>query len=173
MFLANFNATSASRPSFFEMIAQQEMMPTLRPALKYALAVSIPMSYLYRYILIEIIQVYSICNNNKKIRKYLQELAHAYFCCFPSIPSNEILIHSSSLSSSPYSIQFQSIYIYIYISILPRQIVAQRQVGSTHTSNLWWWLNNHTDELFLLIQLALESHHLKHYGNQSTNKQKQ
>lgn len=35
MFLANFSG-DASRPSFFEMIAQQEMMPTLRPAMKYA-----------------------------------------------------------------------------------------------------------------------------------------
>jgi len=39
MFLANFFGSDPSRPSFFEMIAQQEMMPTLRPALKYVFQV--------------------------------------------------------------------------------------------------------------------------------------
>ncbi|PRP82606.1 hypothetical protein PROFUN_04911 [Planoprotostelium fungivorum] len=34
MFLSNLNV-SDTRPSFFEMIAQQEMMPTLKPALRY------------------------------------------------------------------------------------------------------------------------------------------
>jgi len=36
MFLANIR-NDAARPSFFEMIAQQEMMPTLKPAIRYVL----------------------------------------------------------------------------------------------------------------------------------------
>lgn len=39
MFLSSLNVTD-SRPSFFEMIAQQEMMPTLKPALRYIFSVS-------------------------------------------------------------------------------------------------------------------------------------
>ncbi len=39
MFLANFSNTNAAKPSFFEMVAQQQMMPTLKPALKYLLTV--------------------------------------------------------------------------------------------------------------------------------------
>jgi hypothetical protein len=39
MFLANFSTTNAAKPSFFEMVAQQQMMPTLKPALKYLLTV--------------------------------------------------------------------------------------------------------------------------------------
>src|SRR4051812_14427592 len=35
MFLANFNNTDPTRPSFFEMLAQQEMVPVLRPAVTY------------------------------------------------------------------------------------------------------------------------------------------
>jgi len=35
MFLANFNTSDASRPSFFEMLAQQEMISVLRPAVTY------------------------------------------------------------------------------------------------------------------------------------------
>lgn len=39
MFISNFNSSDPSRPSFFEMIAQQEMIPTLKPALRYVLSV--------------------------------------------------------------------------------------------------------------------------------------
>ena len=35
MFLANFNNADPSRPSFFEMLAQQEMISILKPAIKY------------------------------------------------------------------------------------------------------------------------------------------
>lgn len=38
MFLANISS-APGRPSFFEMIAQHEMMPTLRPAIKYIFSV--------------------------------------------------------------------------------------------------------------------------------------
>jgi hypothetical protein len=37
--LYNFNTTDASHPSFFEMFIQTQMMPSLKPALKYVLAV--------------------------------------------------------------------------------------------------------------------------------------
>lgn len=37
--LYNFNTTDASHPSFFEMFIQTQMMPSLKPALKYTLAV--------------------------------------------------------------------------------------------------------------------------------------
>lgn len=39
MFLASFGSGAQSRPSFFEMVAQQEMMPRLQPALKHVLLV--------------------------------------------------------------------------------------------------------------------------------------
>eukprot|EP01089_Gocevia_fonbrunei_P022447 TRINITY_DN9089_c0_g1_i1.p1 TRINITY_DN9089_c0_g1~~TRINITY_DN9089_c0_g1_i1.p1 ORF type:complete len:364 (-),score=43.42 TRINITY_DN9089_c0_g1_i1:46-1137(-) len=39
MFLAHFNTNDPFRPSFFEMIAQYQLMPTLRPALKYLFTV--------------------------------------------------------------------------------------------------------------------------------------
>ena len=39
MFLASFGSGAQSRPSFFEMVAQQDMMPRLQPALKHVLLV--------------------------------------------------------------------------------------------------------------------------------------
>ena len=39
MFLASFGSGAQARPSFFEMVAQQEMMPRLQPALKHILLV--------------------------------------------------------------------------------------------------------------------------------------
>jgi peroxin-12 len=39
MFLCHFNNAEPGRPSFFEMIAQQQLLPTLGPALKYAFTV--------------------------------------------------------------------------------------------------------------------------------------
>eukprot|EP01116_Phalansterium_solitarium_P011021 TRINITY_DN26633_c0_g1_i1.p1 TRINITY_DN26633_c0_g1~~TRINITY_DN26633_c0_g1_i1.p1 ORF type:complete len:397 (-),score=-24.61 TRINITY_DN26633_c0_g1_i1:121-1311(-) len=39
MFLSQFNTADLSRPSFFEMLAQDELIPVLRPALKYVFAV--------------------------------------------------------------------------------------------------------------------------------------
>ncbi|ELR14455.1 Peroxin 12 (Pex12), putative [Acanthamoeba castellanii str. Neff] len=40
MFMANFSSGEAQRPSFFEMVAQQELLPFFGPALKYALSVA-------------------------------------------------------------------------------------------------------------------------------------
>ena len=37
--MVNFNNTDPSRPSFFEMVAQKEMMNTLMPAIKWAFSV--------------------------------------------------------------------------------------------------------------------------------------
>jgi hypothetical protein len=37
--LFNFNTTDAARPSFFEMYIQSQMMPSLKPAMKYIMAV--------------------------------------------------------------------------------------------------------------------------------------
>eukprot|EP01112_Ceratiomyxa_fruticulosa_P010003 TRINITY_DN2625_c0_g3_i1.p1 TRINITY_DN2625_c0_g3~~TRINITY_DN2625_c0_g3_i1.p1 ORF type:complete len:417 (-),score=92.57 TRINITY_DN2625_c0_g3_i1:115-1266(-) len=39
MFMCNFNSGDPTRPSFFEMMAQQQMMPTFKPALKYVFSV--------------------------------------------------------------------------------------------------------------------------------------
>ena len=42
MFMYNFSGGGdSSRPSFFEMMAQQQMMPTFKPALKYIFSVCI------------------------------------------------------------------------------------------------------------------------------------
>lgn len=43
MFMANFSSGEAQRPSFFEMVAQQELLPFFGPALKYALSVRTPL----------------------------------------------------------------------------------------------------------------------------------
>lgn len=42
MFMYNYSGGNedANRPSFFEMMAQQQMMPTFKPALKYIFSVS-------------------------------------------------------------------------------------------------------------------------------------
>jgi hypothetical protein len=40
--MANFSSGEAQRPSFFEMVAQQELLPFFGPALKYALSVRPP-----------------------------------------------------------------------------------------------------------------------------------
>ena len=39
MFLLNFNSSDPSKPSFFEMYAQYELMVHLKPALEYVLSV--------------------------------------------------------------------------------------------------------------------------------------
>eukprot|EP01100_Stratorugosa_tubuloviscum_P015116 TRINITY_DN849_c0_g1_i1.p1 TRINITY_DN849_c0_g1~~TRINITY_DN849_c0_g1_i1.p1 ORF type:complete len:413 (-),score=129.50 TRINITY_DN849_c0_g1_i1:21-1259(-) len=39
MFLANFNTNDNSRPSFFELFAQEQLIPTLKPAIEYLLSV--------------------------------------------------------------------------------------------------------------------------------------
>lgn len=46
-FLANFNNTDPTHPSFFEMVAQREMMSTLTPALKWAFAVRFQLDRCY------------------------------------------------------------------------------------------------------------------------------
>lgn len=40
MFMCNFGNGDPTRPSFFEMMAQQQMMPTFKPALNYVFSVS-------------------------------------------------------------------------------------------------------------------------------------
>jgi peroxin-12 len=37
--LYNFNPADASRPSFFEMFIQTQMMPSLKPAIKYMFSI--------------------------------------------------------------------------------------------------------------------------------------
>eukprot|EP01117_Protostelium_nocturnum_P013393 TRINITY_DN4991_c0_g1_i1.p1 TRINITY_DN4991_c0_g1~~TRINITY_DN4991_c0_g1_i1.p1 ORF type:complete len:373 (+),score=86.58 TRINITY_DN4991_c0_g1_i1:137-1255(+) len=73
MFLASFNSGDASRPSFFEMIAQQEMMPTLKPALRYAfntLSVRHPRLDFFSRHIDEIFSVLLLLLENHHLRHY-------------------------------------------------------------------------------------------------------
>jgi len=46
--LFNFNTSDAARPTFFEMYIQSQMMPSLKPAMKYLLAVRAALTILRR-----------------------------------------------------------------------------------------------------------------------------
>lgn len=55
--LYNFNPADASRPSFFEMFIQTQMMPSLKPAIKYMFSVCIN-NYFIFYLIIKITLIY-------------------------------------------------------------------------------------------------------------------